>query len=149
MDPAANPGALAAELTEVADQLELLEAEVACLRGRLSRLALAAASAASAPASAPLAAAKALPRAGVSACNSKVKHYVVIEPAPGFLAGITKDYAIFAESVRDQAVPWSGRGRIAWHARAVGASFPTRGAAEAHYREQHELLPETTIPSLG
>ena len=87
----------------------------------------------------------------VSGLDSAVKHYTVLvgNSTPAGMAGTYRTYGRFADAVRDPAIVWSGRGKIAWAAGADGKSFASRRDAEVFFREKTGLDPALPVPHWG
>ena len=87
----------------------------------------------------------------VSGLDSAVKHYTVVvgNNTPAGMAGTYRSYGRFADAVRDPAIVWSGRGKLAWAAGAHGQSFGSRRDAELFFREQTGLDPALPVPHWG
>ena len=82
------------------------------------------------------------------ALDSKVKRYTVLTAGPGFQTGVTKNYQLWQDSLRDHGQPWNGRAAICLAAGAAGSRHDARRLAEAAYRQAKDMAPDQLVPYL-
>ena len=88
------------------------------------------------------------PTAMASTCEplAQIKHYCIYKPNSLGKQGVTQSYEVFANSVRDWTVEWSGKGKLPWAHNASGKAYSTKKEAEEAYRSHFAVPASTSVP---